>query len=113
MTKSLHEILRDSVVVNGIREVADIAPLTLSTSVSEMVTFGRVYVATLMLGLDVNVTYRSDKELDSMIDKACHHFTDTINSNTKQEIGKLLAKMQFDYRAKDYAEELKALYEKL
>lgn len=113
MSKSLHQILRDSVIVNGVQEVADIAPLTVSTSVSEMVTFGRVYVATLMLGLDVNVTYRSDKELDSMIDEACHHFTNTINSNTKREISKLIVKMEFDYRAKDYVKELKAIYEKL
>jgi hypothetical protein len=113
MSKSLHQILRDSVVLNGVQEVADIAPLTISTSVSDMVAFDRVYVANLVLGLDVSVTYRSDKELDSMIDKACHHFTDVINSNTKREISKLIAKMEFDYRAKDYAEELKAIYEKL
>lgn len=113
MSKSLHQILRDSVIVNGVQEVADIAPLTVSTSVSDMVVCDRVYVANLMLGLDVNVTYRSDKELDSMIDKACHYFTDTINSNTKREISKLIAKMEFDYRAKDYVKELKAIYEKL
>jgi len=113
MAKSLHQILRDSVVVNGVQEVADIAPLTLSTSVSDMVAFERIYVANLVLGLDVSITYRSDKELDSMIDKACHYFTDTINSGTKRELSKLLAKMEFDYRAKDYVEELKAIYEKL